>query len=218
MKYQRISNILKNSLPAESGLRLTKKQVESFKSAAQITLGIIMISGVATVSLIAPNLLQTLKPLLKKKKHSSKKQDHEEVAKVFYYLKRHGLIKFKPVEGDVEVFLTDLGKKRLKSVDFNTLAVPKAKEWNGRWWQVAADVPTLSHRTAADLMRRKLRQMRFYPLQRSLWFYPFDPRQEIEFICQHYGVERFVTVMEVYRMDVEDEEKLKEHFKTEGIL
>ena len=218
MSYQRISNILKNNLPAEKSIKLSRKQIEGLKTAAQITLGAITVAGVSAISVIAPNLLQALKPLLKKKKHVSENQNHEEVAKVFYYLKRHGLIKLKPVEGDVEVSLTDLGRSRIKDIGFNHLSITKTREWNGRWWQIAADIPTLTHRTAADLLRRKLKQMKFYPLQRSLWFYPFDPRQEIEFICRHYGVERFVTVMEIYRMDVEDEEKLKTHFQKNDIL
>jgi hypothetical protein len=83
---------------------------------------------------------------------------------------------------------------------------------------VAADIPTKDHRQGADLLRRKLKQMGFYPLQRSLWFYPFDPRPEIEFICREFGVANFVTVMEINRLDVQDEKLLKKHFSKLGKL
>lgn len=60
--------------------------------------------------------------------------------------------------------------------------------------------------------------MKFYPLQRTLWLYPYDPRLEIEFLIQHYGIERFVTVMEVNRLDRDDERVLKAYFENAGII
>lgn len=60
--------------------------------------------------------------------------------------------------------------------------------------------------------------MGFFPLQRTLWFYPYDPRSEVEFIITYYGIERFVTVMEIYRLDKDDESKMLSHFKELKIL
>lgn len=220
MAYQRINHLLKASLPKDRDFTLSQEQIEKLQTASHVALSLFAVVGVTTVSLVAPNLLQLLKPLLKNKKRRSvsKSSGQREISRTFYYLKRHGYIKFRQVVGDVEVSLTDAGKDRLKQMDFQYLCVKTKPRWDGKWWQVAADIPTLSHRAGADSLRKKLKKMGFFPLQRSLWFFPFDPRAEIEFICRHYFVEQFVTVMEINRMDVEDENKLKSHFKNKLIL
>jgi hypothetical protein len=60
--------------------------------------------------------------------------------------------------------------------------------------------------------------MGFYPLQRTLWLYPFDPREEIRFVVEHFGISQFVTVLEISRMDKEDESRMKDFFKASGVL
>ncbi len=220
MAYQRINYLLKASLSKDRDFTLSQEQIEKLKTASHVALSLFAVVGVTTISLVAPNLLQLLKPLLKNKRRQSvgDSRGQKEVSRTFYYLKRHGYIKFRQVAGDVEVSLTDAGKDRLRQMDFQHLCVRPKKRWDGKWWQIAADIPTLSHRAGADLLRKKLKRMGFFPLQRSLWFFPFDPRAEIEFICRHYGIEQFVTVMEINRMDEEDESKLKIYFKSIHVL
>ena len=77
---------------------------------------------------------------------------------------------------------------------------------------MAADIPTKGYRQGADALRAKLKQMGFCPLQRTLWFYPYDPRKQLEVIVNHYGIGEFVTVMEISRMDIQDEKVLKKYF------
>ncbi|MEK7162131.1 MAG: hypothetical protein AAB729_05595 [Patescibacteria group bacterium] len=220
MAYQRITHLLKANLPKERDFSLSQEQVGKLRTASHVALALFAEVGVATISLVAPNLLQALKPLLKKKtRHGvGANRGQKDVARTFYYLKRHGYIKFRPVAGDVEVSLTNAGKERLQHINFQYLSVGKRTKWDCKWWQTAADIPTLSHRTGADLLRKKLKRMGFFPLQRSLWFFPFDPRAEIEFICRHYGIEQFVTVMEINRLDEEDENQLKNYFMSRHIL
>jgi len=148
----------------------------------------------------------------------SKKQRDRKLAKTFYYMKRSGYVIMKPTRGDFKIFLTHLGRKRYQKLNFQTLQIQKPKKWDHRWWQVAADIPTKKYRRGADLLRQKLKDLGFYPLQRTLWFYPYDPRTEIEFIISQFGIERFVTVMEVSRLDLDDNERMKKFFIQEDIL
>jgi len=86
------------------------------------------------------------------------------------------------------------------------------RKWNKRWWLIASDIPTKTHRKAAERLRSKFRSMGFYSMQKSLWIYPFDPTIEIQKICEYYNVLKFVTVMEIYRLDKSDKEKLMKFF------
>ena len=73
-------------------------------------------------------------------------------------------------------------------------------------------------RTELGIMLNKLKDMGFYPLQRTLWFYPFDPRKELESVLRRYDIGRFVTVMEVNRLDKSDEKIMKKYFRSQKII
>ena len=82
----------------------------------------------------------------------------------------------------------------------------------------AADIPTKNYRRGADMLRRKLKELGFFSLQRTLWFYPFDPRKELEYVVNSFGIANFVTLMEVSRLDRDDEEIMKKFFRVSKIL
>lgn len=223
MKYTRIQvrSIISQTVPDDKKPRFTDEQIDKIKTAGAITLTILGIAGVITLSAVAPNVLSVLGRTLFKNsrnKRFTKKQKVTKVARTFYYLKDRGYIKMKPSGKDFKIFLTKLGKRRLKKLEFEHLTITKPKKWDGKWWQIAADIPTEDYKWAADLFREKLMLMNFFPLQRTLWFFPFDPRDEIDFILSHFGIERYVTVMEINRLDRDDERKLKNFFKGQKIL
>ena len=219
--YQKIGTIIRRSTPAQPNPILTPEQIEKLKTVGNITLAIIAVAGTITLSAIAPNVIGALGKINEKKyphKKFAKRERDIKIVQTFYYLKRSGQVRMKLTGNDFKIFLTRIGRKRLRQLNFNTLVVKKPSSWDRKWWQVAADIPTKKYRIGADLLRRKLKQMGLYSLQRTLWFYPYDPREEIDFIVRHYGVERFVTVMEINRLDKEDEKKMKKFFIREGIL
>ncbi|MBI4049474.1 MAG: hypothetical protein HY395_01495 [Candidatus Doudnabacteria bacterium] len=81
-----------------------------------------------------------------------------------------------------------------------------------------ADIPSKPYRKHADFFREKLKSLGFYPLQRTVWIHPFDPRDQVEFVAAFYSLEKFVTTMEVSRLEAEDEKVIFNHFKDQGIL
>ncbi len=68
------------------------------------------------------------------------------------------------------------------------------------------------------MFRKKLRDLHFYPLQRTLWVHPYNPERELEYISNQYHIGRFITLMEVKRVDKQDEQTLKQYFKEKHIL
>ncbi|MCL5666481.1 MAG: hypothetical protein M1383_01800 [Patescibacteria group bacterium] len=209
------------SLPDKRIIKLSQKQMQTLKTATEVTLAVVAAAGVVSVSVVAPNLFSAMGHFLPKgKKYSgySHKQKAKKVAETFYYLKRTGLVRFRQSGTDWLLSLTDLGRRRLPKLEVDSLSVTKPKKWDGSWWVVAADIPTKDCRQGADLLRRKLKQLGFYPLQRTLWLYPFDPRREIEFISQAFGIARFVTVMKIAELDTQDLAVLKPYFKKLNLL
>lgn len=216
----RIKDIINEAIPNDRLPKFTPEQIEKLKTAGGITLAIIGVAGVITLSAIAPNIFWAIDKIFfkKSKRHYTKKEKARRISRTFYYLKGHGHIRMKPTGRDFIISLTKLGRKKLEKMNFETLGIEKPNSWDRKWWGVAADIPTEDYKWAADLFRKKLKELKFFHLQRTLWFYPYDPRKEIEFITQHFGIARFVTVMEVDRLDQDDESRMKKFFEDEGIL
>lgn len=221
MTYEKIGAIIRKATPEETPPLLSPEQIERLKRTSEIVLVILAGAGIVALTAISPNILGAMAKLWERHfpdRRYSKRERDQQVTHAFYYLKRSGQIRLQKTKNDFLVSLTPLGKKRLQELDFKTLSIPKPVRWDKKWWLVAADIPTKKYRIGADLLRAKLRQMKFYRLQRTLWLYSYDPRREIEFIVNRYRVERFVTVMEINRLDQDDEEKLRDFFEAEGIL
>jgi len=202
--------------------RFDPKKIERLKTYSDVVLGILAVAGILTVTVLAPNALQALKIFEGRRKRPgrpySPAQSRQKLTRTFYYLRKRGQIEFRRKGSDYEIFLTNSGKREVRRFEMETLRVPRQEKWDGRFWQVAADIPTKDYRRGADALRRKLKEMKFYPLQRTLWFYPYDPRTELEFICQSYGIGRFVTAMKIAELDPADEKALTSFFNEQKII
>jgi len=194
---------------------LRRKQIEQLANLSQVILALVAAAGIVTVASVAPNALKTANYCLKlRKKFKGLAYDEKQkkMEKAFYYLRSSGLIKFHGETSDLKISLTEKAKQMLVKVGFKTIQISKPKTWDKKWWLVASDIPTKEHRLGADQFRTKLKNMGFYFLQKSLWIYPYDPRGEIKFIAETYGIDNFITIMEINRLDREDEAKAKQFF------
>lgn len=199
---------------------LKQEQIERIKKVSSAVLWTIAAKGVVSMAILAPNALQSL--TIFEKKVSGKRLEFQakkkKLIRSFYYLKSNGYIDYKKSKGRWYVFLTKKGKKTAKFLSVSTIMVPKASNWDGKYWEVAADIPTREFRRGADSLRKTLKQLNFYPLQRTMWFYPFDPREQLDFIVKSFDIGRFVTVMRVDHLDPADEKVLGNYFKEIGLI
>lgn len=221
MYQSQLTKTLSQAAPKRVLPQLKKEDLQVIKSVGEIILAITAAAGIVTIAAIAPNLFQVLPIFYKKRGYRHRPTDEEirqKLSKSFYYLKRSGYIRMKMEKGELKMWLTSLGKKKTTKLNFQRLIVARPKHWNRKWWQVAADIPTEDYKNAADMLRWKLKEMKFYPLQRTLWLYPFDPRKELDLIIRHYGIEKFVTVMEINRLDKSDERMVKSYFHKHNIF
>lgn len=219
---------LRNSLPALTRLQSVKEKelispelLRDVGRISEVTLAIVGAVGATALTVIMPNIW-TLLPLsvkLSKQLKAHPRKTQAQIIRSFYYLKRHGYIQVAiQSNGERSVTLTAKGKDRYDSMKFNALRVPKPGSWNGHWWCVAADIPTQTHRHAADLLRAKLKKMQFATLQRSLWVHPFDPRNEINIVAAEYQVGHYVTIFEITTLDQDDEIALRAHCTKQHIF
>lgn len=219
------ASTIKRALPAEDEpiFKLSEAQIEKLKNFSKVLLAILSLVGIATMVVLAPNALQALKIFEKKREHRGYtklpfRNKQQKIIKTFYYLKQKKWIDFRRKGEDYEVIVTMQGKKQIRKMRLETLTIPRPEKWDGKFWEVIADIPTKDYRQGADAFRTKLKDMGFFHLQRTVWLCPFDPRLEIEFITRHYGIFNFVTVMKIEELDPADEKPVKKFFKKQGLV
>ena len=75
---------------------------------------------------------------------------------------------------------------------------------------VTFDIPA-GHDAARVQLNKKLRQFGLYPLQRSLWVFPY-PVDAVLKIVDHLGISQYFIYMEIASLDPRTTSKLKRHF------
>ncbi len=217
-----IQGIIKDGSPKQL-FQLTDAEVKTISNVAQVILAVSVVAGAVTLSAIAPNIFQILNKVSWKRKtystfNNKTKDQQRKIAKSFYYLKQQGYLELKKSGKDFLVNVTQKGQAKIEKIKFGSLVVPKTKKWDGHWWLVLADVPSDPYRSYADVFRQKIKSLGFYPLQRTVWLYPYDPRAQIGLISAQYNIDRFVTVMEVVSLDPQDLKVLTKFFKERNLI
>lgn len=174
-------------------------------------LNTVMVGGLVATTLVAPNALQVLdKPLKVYFKKMDKRSREREYQRLLRYMKQQGLIKYTTEDYEHGIYLTAKGRKRAAQTELNKLEIKKPKEWDGCWRLVIFDIPE-TRKLGRDSFARKLKELGFVQLQRSVWIYPFACKEEIAIVAYQYEVRRYVTYLEAGYIDSQD--KLKERFK-----
>ncbi len=182
----------------------------------EVLLGIGAVLGIASIAVIAPNALKLVNQAKWVRRTyrslASKKRDQKnKIVNTFYYLKRNGYVELIPNGNDYLMKITRKGQEKLSEINIRTLTIGHTNKWEGSWWVIIADIPT-EMRSQAHSFRKKIKELGLYTLQRSVWVYPFDPRDEISFIAGLNGLERYITSFKATELENEDEEKLKHFF------
>lgn len=153
-----------------------------------------------TLALLAPNAMIALeKPL---KKYLDKLDDRgkqREVRRVLSYMKSQGLVK---ATYDHGLQITERGREKLGQLTFDNLQITPPQQWDHKWRIVFYDIPE-ERKSGRDALTRKLRDIGFFQLQRSVFIHPFPCRQVIEHVTAACNVDRYVTYIETSFIDNE---------------
>ncbi len=107
----------------------------------------------------------------------------------FVYLKKRGLIEVKKEGHDLRIALTEEGKKQAGKYQIDNLKIVRPKFWDKKWRVIIFDIPHIQD-SLRNIFRRKLKEFGFYPLQKSVWVYPFDCKGEIELLREFLGLNK----------------------------
>ncbi len=116
-------------------------------------------------------------------------------------------------EGDrVYVYIKDYKNTRILKYSIKALFdfKKKKKKWNGKWFLVFFDVPEIQ-RNKRDYLRRFLKELGFYPYQKSVYLFPYECEEEINLIKKITEGGKYMKY--IIADKIEDEEVIKNFFE-----
>lgn len=113
-------------------------------------------------------------------------------------------------DGEEVIEITEKGRKRLLKYEFDEMKIKKPKKWDRLWRIVIFDIPE-KRKKARNAINYKLKDLGFYSLQKSTFIFPYECRNEIDFVAEHFFVRKYINYMVVKEID--NNIKLKNHFK-----
>jgi hypothetical protein len=112
-------------------------------------------------------------------------------------------------DGTIKLVLTEAGKKKALEFNIDEIKIKIPLQWDGKWRVVFFDIPE-KRRRARDALRSKLKELGFYEMQKSVFIFPFECRDEIDFIVEFFEIRPFVCYAEM--INPTNEARLKIHF------
>jgi len=112
--------------------------------------------------------------------------------------------------GTVELILTDAGKKKILLYDLEKLKIDKPPKWDNLWRLVIFDIPE-NKKQARMAMSSKLKELGFYPMQKSVFIHPYECKDEIDFVTELFNIVPYVRFLRVKDVDIELDLKNRFH-------
>ena len=167
----------------------------------------LMMAGAVSVAATSPCFGVNLWRGFKKKRRYNKKN----VYNTFYRLKKQDYLNIEQKGHQVYISLTEEGKKKAGWFQINDLKIKKPKKWDKKWRIVIFDIAQLK-KLYREIFRGKLKELGFYPLQKSVWIHPFDCRDEIKLLRDFLGLTEKEMRL-IVAQDIGKDSQLKKIFK-----
>jgi len=127
-----------------------------------------------------------------------------------YYLDKKKYVTFKKQRGSYRLVLSNSGFKLLQKYSVEKIILPSDKKWDNKWRVITFDIPE-SKAVSRRSVSRKLKELGCYPLQKSIFVYPYNCREQIDFIGNFFCAREHICIMEANHIDGED--KIMKYFK-----
>lgn len=124
-------------------------------------------------------------------------------------LQQRGYVALTKNEQGWLIKLLPKGREWLERKSFEKMVLPKPKVWDGKWRLFSFDIPE-EHKNARNMLRRKLKTLGCFNIQRSLFAYPYDCRKELGQVSEHYQVGKYTLFAEATYIDLNKE--LRKYF------
>lgn len=107
-------------------------------------------------------------------------------------LEKRSLVLWEEIDGKLQLILTENGRKKILKYRLEELSIEKPKEWDGLYRVIIFDIPE-NKKSIREVFRKKLKNLGFYQLQKSVFVCEYECRDEIEFLKNYYEISPYVS-------------------------
>ena len=119
------------------------------------------------------------------------------------------LVDYKESEdGAVSIVLTKEGIKKSVKFKLDEMKIKIPSKWDGEWRIVIFDIPE-RFKKAREALRNKLEDLEFIKLQESVFVFPYECEDEIDFIVEVFQIRPFVRFVKAKSFTNEEQLKIK---------
>jgi DNA-binding transcriptional regulator PaaX len=170
---------------------------------AKIVLKCLVVSGMVVAVVTLPGMAPVLKLFMKK-------DEKYKYRNTLYRLKSKKMVKMYYKNDEEVIEITKKGKKRLLKYEFDEMKIKIPKKWDGLWRIVIFDIPE-KRKKVRNTINLKLKELGFYPIQKSTFIFPYECRNEIDFVAEHFFARKYINY--IVAKEVDNSNKLKKIFK-----
>src|SRR3989344_899044 len=181
--------------------RLVQEGKEAAFVTAKVLFAMLAVVGVCTIAAVAPNVFGMYGPFSRRRTYVNKKGTAEKLQ----YMKRCGYVEVEKLEKmKYRVRLTDKGRAKMYLTLFDEMGKGVEKKWDRVWRIVTFDIPE-THKKERDGFRKKLEDIGFFRIQKSVFVCPYACEKELAFIMSIFGIEEYVKIIEAKALSGEGE-------------
>jgi DNA-binding transcriptional regulator PaaX len=111
--------------------------------------------------------------------------------------------------GMIKLVLDEEGKNKILEYNLDKMKIKKPKKWDGLWRIVIFDIPE-RFKKGRDALASRLKRLNFYPVQKSVFIYPYECKNEVDFIVEVFNLRPYVRFIMAKSTDIDLE--LEEKF------
>lgn len=207
-KGKDIENLVKIFTPdKETFLSKLRNDPEKYLLIQEILL-LLVGTGILSMALLMPGLGKSLSAV-------ARAHERNNFRKRMEGLKKKNLVRIYQKNGEEVVEITRDGITTALKYKLAKMQIKKPNKWDGKWRIVTFDVSENKKRMR-DLFQRKLREMGFYPLNKSVYVHPYSCFEELEYLRNYYFVGGSVTFITAEK--IEGDNDLSSIFHLKPIL
>lgn len=167
----------------------------------EIILSALLVVGVITVAIVAPNAVQIFKYF-----DPETKSDRARIRRSIARMEKRGLIRERRVGSFI---LTRKGETAAMRHRLKEMKIAPQKKWDGLWRIIMFDIPE-EKKMARRALHHALKELGCAQYQKSVFVTPYPCTKEIDFVGECFNVRSYIRI--ITAQGVENEHKLKRHF------
>ena len=143
----------------------------------------LLVGGAVTIAATSPYFIQNLLTA----RRSFKRYPKTRISSMFDQLKRQGFLLVEKKNHQIYISLTKEGREKAGMFQIDKLAIKRPKKWDKKWRLLIFDIPE-TRKVAREALRGKLKELGFFPFQKSVWIYPYNCVAEVELLKDFFGL------------------------------